>query len=366
MYLTPDDEQLQLKEAARRFCAAEVSPDRLLSLEREAAGLDRPLRSAVAGLGWFGLGLPAGAGGSGGRLADVACVLEECARGLLPRPLIAAMRGALFLADLDPGADVLGEVAAGTRLVALALDEPGTRDPGLYATTIGAGRSGAAASCDGRKAFVVSADAAELHLVAGREEGGLSAALVARTATGVQVEPIRSFGNEPQGHVRYEATPALARLGRPGRCADAFARAWRRQQALALAEMVGGMGAVLDRTVAYVKEREQFGQRIALFQAVRHQVADMGTTVTAARHLAWQAITRIDRGTEQGTELATASAWVGQAFKRVCFAGHHLHGGAGFVVEHPMRFHSERAQTLAIRWTPEAPALAEVASSLLD
>jgi alkylation response protein AidB-like acyl-CoA dehydrogenase len=140
----------------------------------------------------------------------------------------------------------------------------------------------------------------------------------------------------------------------------------RQQVALALAEMVGGMSAVLEMTVAYVKEREQFGQKIAVFQAVRHQVADMGTSFTAARHLAWQAICRVARRSEQGTELASAVAYVGQAFKRLCWTAHHLHGGAGFVVEHRLRFHSERAQSLCVRYAPEAPALAEIAAALLD
>src|SRR5262249_37179807 len=146
----------------------------------------------------------------------------------------------------------------------------------------------------------------------------------------------------------------------------ALALMQRRQTALALAEMVGGMEAVLDLTVAYVKEREQFGQKIALFQAVRHQVADMATAFVAARHLAWQAITRVSTGSETGTELASAAAYVGQTFKHLCWTGHHLHGGAGFVVEHRMRFYSERAQSLCIRYTPEGPALAEIARALLD
>ena len=60
------------------------------------------------------------------------------------------------------------------------------------------------------------------------------------------------------------------------------------------------MEAVLDMTVAYVKEREQFGQKIAVFQAVQHQVADMATAYTAARHLAWQAITRAGGGHRAG------------------------------------------------------------------
>ena len=65
-------------------------------------------------------------------------------------------------------------------------------------------------------------------------------------------------------------------------------------------------------------------------------------------------------------ELMHAAAFVPQAFKRVTLAAHHLHGGAGYVVEHPLHLHSERAQALCIRYAPEAAALATIASDLLD
>jgi alkylation response protein AidB-like acyl-CoA dehydrogenase len=103
-----------------------------------------------------------------------------------------------------------------------------------------------------------------------------------------------------------------------------------------------------------------------VFQAVQHQIADMATAFTAARHLAWQAITHAAANTLQGCDLAVAAAYVGQSFKRLTLAAHHLHGGAGYVVEHPLHYHAERAQALCIRYTPEAPALAEVAAELLD
>jgi alkylation response protein AidB-like acyl-CoA dehydrogenase len=123
---------------------------------------------------------------------------------------------------------------------------------------------------------------------------------------------------------------------------------------------------VLERTVTYVKEREQFGQKIAVFQAVQHQVADMATAYTAARHLAWQAITRVAGDTDEPIDLPGAVFHVATAFKQLTLTAHHLHGGAGFVVEHPLHFHSERAQSLSIRYAPEGRVLEEVAATLLD
>jgi alkylation response protein AidB-like acyl-CoA dehydrogenase len=359
----PTAEQAELKAAVREFCEREVTPERLLAWESAPLTVDE-LRRSIAGLGWLSIGAPATAGGGGSPLVDVACLVEECARGLLPRPLIAAIRSTIALADLDLEHALLPGLATGERSLALALDEEGTRLPALYRTMIGG--SNGRTSVVGTKAYVPEAAEADYHLVAGREADGVSVVIVERSAPGVRVQPVRGFGGDRQAHVNYDRAPVASRVGAPGTAADALELVWRRQVALALAEMVGGMGAVLEMTVAYVKEREQFGQKIALFQAVRHQIADMGTAFTAARHLAWQAISRISAGTEEGGELASAVAYVGQAFKRLCWTGHHLHGGAAFVVEHRMRFHSERAQSLCVRYTPEAKALAEVASRLLD
>jgi alkylation response protein AidB-like acyl-CoA dehydrogenase len=364
MDFTPTPEQQELKTAVREFATRECTPERLLAWENEPAGIDDRTRRAIAELGWLGVGAPESAGGTAGGLIDLACLLEECARGLVPRPMTGAIRAVAAIAELEPAAPVLADLVAGKKSLALAFDEETARTAAGFRTTVTG--DGAAAHVDGTKAYVPDALDADLHLVAVRDGTGTSFVLVENRAPGAVASAVKTFGGDRQAHVAYQAAPVVAWLGGRGAADVALARLWRRQVALALAEMVGGMDAVLDLAVAYVKERQQFGQKIALFQAVRHQIADMGTQFTAARHLAWQAITRLAAGTEQGHELASACAYVGQAFKRLCWTSHHLHGGAGFVVEHRMRFHSERAQSLCIRYTPEAPALAEIATALLD
>ena len=364
MDFTPTPEQQELKNAVRDLATRECTPERLLAWESEPAGIDDGTWRAIAELGWLGVGAPESAGGTGGGLVDLACLVEECARGLVPRPVTGAIRAIAVLAALDPAQPVLADLVAGKKRLALAFDEETARTPDGWTTKVSG--DGANAKVDGAKAYVPDALDADLHLVALRDGAGTSLVLVENRAPGAVARAVKTFGGDRQAHVEYEAAPIVAWVGARGKADAALASLWRRQVALALAEMVGGMDAVLELAVAYVKERQQFGQKIALFQAVRHQIADMGTQFTAARHLAWQAITRVASGTEQGHELASACAYVGQAFKRLCWTSHHLHGGAGFVVEHRMRFHSERAQSLCIRYAPEAPALAEIAASLLD
>ncbi|MFQ5666668.1 MAG: acyl-CoA dehydrogenase family protein [Candidatus Binatia bacterium] len=361
MYLAATREQQELKDAVRRFCEEEITPERLAAWERTPRGIDEECWDAIARLGWFGLAIPRSAGGSGLGLVEVACILEECARGLVPRRVINALRGTLALVQLAPDAPELPELARGVRTVTLAFDEECARQPEFYRTQIAT--QGGQARLSGEKWYVPDGAHSDLHIVAAREGEALS--LVLAPAEQARTSPLRTFDGERQSVVRYDGVP-VQHLGAPGQAMDAVRRIQRQQTALALAEMIGGADAVLAMTVAYVKEREQFGQKIAVFQAVQHQVADMATAFTAARHLAWQAITRQAAGTEQGTELAMAAAFAGQAFKRLTLTAHHLHGGAGYVIEHPLHYHAERAQSLCIRYAPEANALEEVTVTLLD
>ena len=360
MRLTPTPEQQELCDAVARFCAEEITAERLTAWQREPRGIDQGAWRAIAEFGWFGLALPETRGGSGLGLVELAMLLQECGRGLIPRSVINALRAGWALARLDPGAPELAAIANGRAVVALALDEQHARDPRHFITAI---EGEAPARVRGEKWGVANGLSADWHLVAGGGRGGVQLALVAGERS--ERRPLRTFDGEEQAVVGYGGVAAERRVG--ARDATAAVTALRREAtALALAEMVGGMQAALDTTVAYVKEREQFGQKIAVFQAVQHQVADMATAFTAARHLAWQAITRLAAGTEQGGELEHAVAFAAPAFKRITWTAHHLHGGAGFVVEHPLHYHSERAQALAIRYAPEAPALAAVAAALLD
>ncbi|HVM96698.1 MAG TPA: acyl-CoA dehydrogenase family protein [Candidatus Acidoferrales bacterium] len=358
MRLAPTDEQQEIKDAARRICAEQVTAERLAAWAKSTTGVDDVLWTMVADLGWFGLGIPVASGGSGLGLVEVACLVEECGRGLIPRPIINAIRASTALAMLEPQAPELVSLATGKQTLALACVEEHNRLVQCGKTSVVLGVS--AEVVDGEKSFVSDAARATWHLVAARTADGLILALV--EAQRASMIPLRTFDGDRQARVRYDHAPVLRRVG----SARHIERLQAQQTALGLAEMIGGMDGVLAATVEYVKQREQFGQKLAVFQAVQHQIADMAMMFTGARHLAWQAITRLANESQSETDLAMAAAYVGQAFKRLTLAAHHLHGGAGYVIEHPLHFHAERAQALCIRDAPEAPALETVASALLD
>ncbi len=357
MYLAPNEEQQALKDAVRRICIEQVTPERLANWSRSPLGYDAAIWKTAVDLGWLGLGVAVQAGGSGLGLSDVAMVIQECGRGLIPRPIINAIAAGFILNKLGASQVLLAAQARGDKRVAFAFDEVDAQEAQYFSTVVDSGL------VRGEKSYVSDGATADLHLVAARDSTGVTLALVARPA---DLTPQRTFDGDRQARVRYagEASQSILKQGPEGACSLAGTRRWL--TALALAEMVGGMEAVIEMTVEYTKQREQFGQKIAVFQAVQHQVGDMATAFTSARHLAWQAITRMEAGTEEKIDLPAAAAFVGQAYKKITLAGHHLHGGAGFVVEHPLHFYSERAQSLCIRHTPERPALAAIASQLLD
>src|SRR5512139_1626371 len=163
MDLSYTAEQQELKDAVRRFCAEEVTPERLAAWDREPRGIDARCWQTIAELGWLGLGLPASAGGSGLGLVEVACVLEECGRGLIPRVVISAVRGGWALAQLEPGAPELNGLAAAQQTVTVALDEERGRDPSGY--QVCAEPAGDTLRLRGSKWYVSSGPYADYHIV---------------------------------------------------------------------------------------------------------------------------------------------------------------------------------------------------------
>jgi alkylation response protein AidB-like acyl-CoA dehydrogenase len=114
------------------------------------------------------------------------------------------------------------------------------------------------------------------------------------------------------------------------------------------AEMVGGAQAVLDKTVAYAKEREQFGKPIGAFQAVQHHCANMAIDVLSARFVAYEAIWRLSQDLDATAEVAVAKSWVSEAYERVCALGHQVHGAIGFTAEHDLHHYTRHAMSSAL------------------
>jgi alkylation response protein AidB-like acyl-CoA dehydrogenase len=365
MDLAPTAEQRELQASARRFLETEVTRERLLSWDKAAEGYDPGFWRGVAELGWIGFSLPETHDGGGGSLLDAALILEECGRALAPPAIHSAIVGARALAALGGklAEAELPSLARGERQVTLAVHEPEIEgDFSLFRTRVENGR------LSGEKWYVRQGPTADWLVVAARDGEMPALYMVPAGARGVARRDLKTFSDDRQSVFTFDrvAVDPQARLASGDGARRALRRVRNEAVALALGEMVGGFAAVVDMTVAYMKERIQFGQPLGKFQAVQFRCADMATSLAAMRYLAFQAIWRLATGLDAGRELALARAWCGGAYKQATLDAHQLHGGAGYVVEHPLHRYSERAQGYAILFAGEDGALEEVARRILD
>ncbi|MFE8947492.1 acyl-CoA dehydrogenase family protein [Streptomyces sp. NPDC007856] len=380
--LTAEQDEIRrtLRELLHKRCG---SPELRTAVD-SPAGHDPLLWSALADqLGLPGLALPERYGGVGCSLTELALACEETGRALAPSPLLATsvLTAPLVLAlgtDAQR-AELLPRLAAGTLTAALAVPGPAlttalalTCDNGTFAA--GGGRAGGvqARRADGDWRLygqvdqVLDGHSAGLLLVAAHT-GGFARSrtllfLVAGDAPGVvRARQTALDATRPQGRVQLRDVRADLLGEEEVDVLPAFAALGDGVAAVLACEAVGAAERVLERTVAYVGQREQFGRPVGSFQAVKHRLADVYVGVQAARSAAYcsawgagaiasaspsagsspSAACGSGAQTERSGGLALAQAL--EALRGAAGEGIQLHGGIGFTWEHDAQLYFKRA-----------------------
>lgn len=347
--------QQMLKNSAREFLSGECPLTLVRAMEQDERGYTDELWRQTVGLGWPGVAFPEQYGGTGGDFLDLAVLLEEIGRALMPGPFFATVvLGGLTVLDAGTEAqkrEVLTGICSGQMLLTLALTEAtATYEPWGIATT--ATREGDAFRLNGAKLFVPDAHAADLLLVAARTaeaadpSQGITLFIVPTNAAGLTVNQLSTISADRQCEIILDnvSVPADAVLGAVDGGWPIIQRALQRAVAGKCVEMLGGADAVVEMTVEYAKQRTQFGRPVGTFQAVQHHCANMATDVEGCRHIAYQAAWKIASGEPAGREVAMAKAWVSGAYQRVCNLAHQCHGAIGFTREHDLQLYTRRAK----------------------
>lgn len=344
MDLTLSEPQRAVADLAATILGDHCSHERLRARERGDG--DRWPRDAwqhLAEAGLLGVGLPERVGGGGFGFCETALLVEATARVAAPLPTFATL--VLGAAPIDRfGSDPqcihwLPAVIDGSRLLTglligargrLAIDEPP-----VSATVKGEGFR-----LDGTAWFVPHAGEAAAFVVPTRlPDGDAVLVVVDSAAPGITTEPLAPMSGEPQSIVRLDgvAIDADAILTGSIGCGGAAVR-WMHDRAVAATciAQAGTCAGALAVTAAYVSTREQFGSKLATFQAVSQRAADAYVDTELVRLTAWSAVWRCSEELDAEDALSIAKVFTAEAGQRVVAAAQHLHGGIGVDLDYPI------------------------------
>jgi alkylation response protein AidB-like acyl-CoA dehydrogenase len=357
MALVLTEEQSMLRDSARGLISdkAPVSHLRHLRDSKDATGFSRDLWKAFAEMGFSGLLVPEEFGGSGLGCVEAGIVMQEIGRTLMPSPFLST--AVLAVSALSRGGSAaqksehLPKISAGSLLAALAIDE-GTKHRPLQ-TSLQAVRSGNGFKLNGAKSFVVDGHVADLLIVAARtagnagERAGLTLFLVDPKAKGIAIERTVMVDSHNAARIDFDnvdvnADGVLGEMDQGFSLLEAVLNIGRGAVA---SEMVGLSDEVFGRTVAYLKERKQFGKAIGEFQALQHRAAQLYIEIEITRAAVLKALQALDGdAVSAAAAVAVAKARAGATATRAVQEGVQMHGGMGMTDQFDIGFFMKRAR----------------------
>jgi short-chain 2-methylacyl-CoA dehydrogenase len=342
-----EDEQL-LRDSVREFAESQIRP--LVREMDETAKIPRSLVDQLFSLGVMGIEVPEALGGAGGTFFHSVLAVEELSRidpsiGVLVDVQNTLVVNALLRWGTDEiKARYLPRLSS-DMVGAYALSEAGSGSD-AFALTTRARPSGDGFVLSGRKLWITNAHEADLFIVFATidpEAGyrGITAFLVERGTPGFSVGR-----KEDKLGIRASSTcelvldgcqvPRARVLGETGKGYKVAIETLNEGRIGIGAQMVGLARGALDATIAYVRDRKQFGKAIGEFQAVQHQVARAAADLEAARLTVYNAARLRDAGRPFLTEAAVCKLFSSEVAERIASLAVNLHGGNGFVKEYPV------------------------------
>jgi len=347
MYFDLTDEQQAIRSTAHDFLASRFKSERLREIAASDDGFDASGWKEMAELGWAGLALPEEWGGQGLGIVDLAVLFEEMGYVCAPSPLLSNTIAGLALAFA--GSDEQKErwlrpLAAGELRGAPALADAGASvEPNKF--TLAAEGDGDGVVLKGEKTLVMDAASADFFLVASADG---HRHVVEKGAEGVTVTSEQSIDlTRRLSTVRLEGVRVAPENTLPGASEDYWPVFQRACVAIA-AESTGVAQRALDMSVAYAKDRQQFGRPIGAYQAVSHRCAQMLLETENSRSAVYGAAWAADAEPESlPLAASTAKAYASDAGWRVPDAAIQVHGGIGFTWEHDLHFFLKRGRANA-------------------
>ena len=376
MDILPSEEEQMLKNVAREFLEAEVSPALVREMELDNLGYPPALWQQLADLGWLGLAIPQEFGGQGLPLTYLGLVLEEAGRVLAPVPLHSTMVAALAIADAGSEAQrrqILPAVANGSMVLTWAVTE---RDPRLVPEALvqeaAPDRDGWV--LNGEKMFVDNFNVAQKCLVAVRtapasqQNHGISLFLIDANGTGVSQTPLITLAKDKQSRVTLNQVKVgqADLVGELHQGWPVLERMLEKATALLCCQIVGATRKDAEMAIEYAKNRVAFGRPIGSFQSIQHLCADMILHLDGAQLLTYEALWKMDQGLPASVEVSQAKAFCNEKCESVVRSSQVIHGGIGFMMEFDLHLWFRRVSAWTMRLGTSFEHRAKIAAALLD
>jgi alkylation response protein AidB-like acyl-CoA dehydrogenase len=352
------EDQEELRQTIRRFLEQKSPSSEVRRLMETAEGYDEAVWKQMAQeMGLPGLHIPESYGGQGFTFVELGIVFEEMGRVLACAPYYStvalAANAILDAGSEDDKAALLPGIAAGETIATLAFTEPNGRWDASGIEMV-AKESDGSYTLDGTKMFVIDGHTANLIVVVARLEGsggdeGIAFFTVEGDADGLTRTALATM-DQTRKQARLDFSGVSAKpLGSPGSAWPAMSKVLDQAAVCLCNEMVGGAQLVLDMSVAYAKERVQFGRPIGSFQAIKHKCADMLLEVESAKSAAYYAgWTAAEDNEEVPVVASLAKAYCSDAYFHAAAENIQIHGGIGFTWEHDAHLYFKRAKSSEI------------------
>jgi len=357
--------QQMLQRSAREFFLAECPMAEVRRLMETPTAHDSALWRKIAAQGWTGILCAEQYDGQGLGMVELAALIEEMGRALVPGPFLSTLVAAAALDSAATDAQkqkYLAPICSGDSIATLALLEASARWD-LDAVQMQASSS----TLTGCKLFVPDAGAADFLLCAARSGGDLALFLVDSKAQGLTLASESALDATRKLYQVAFDNVAAELVASGDRARRALERALDLATAALVAEMAGGMQRVLEISVAYAKTRKQFGKPIGQFQAVQHHCADMFLLTESSRSAAYYAAWALQENVpEAQLAVSIAKAYASEAYREVGNRGIQIHGGMGFTWENDLHLYYRRAKASEIAYGDAAFHRERIARLVID
>lgn len=360
MALVLTEEQQLLRDTATQFFQEKLPITNLRKLRdtRDATGFDRAAWKEMSDLGFAGIMISEKYGGTDFGPVGLGLVLEQAGRTLAATPLISTVLLCGSAVQLAGNAtqrhDILSAIAAGDRVMALALEEGPHHNPAHISTKAVA--EGSSFRITGTKTFVLDGHAADQLIVAARTGGadddrsGVTLFLVDPKSEGVKITRTWMVDNRNAANIEFNnvAVPGTAVLGSVDGGNDVLEQVLDIARIGLSAEMLGGIQEVFDTTLAYLKERKQFGKVIGSFQALQHRMAVLFAEIELCRSVVLDALSALEERRNDVPQIASlAKSRLSDIATLITNEGLQMHGGMGMTDQFDVGLFMKRARVAA-------------------